>query len=62
MAFPVDALTRVLVNKYQGVVIAEIACTLVLFIILRIIYFCMWGYLYQTKSEDEEGKMYKIFS
>jgi hypothetical protein len=55
MAYPTDAPTSALTDRYQGVVIAEIACTLILYIVLRIIHFCMWGYLYQAKTEDNEG-------
>ncbi len=47
-----------MVDKYQGVVIAEVATTLILYIVLRIIHFCMWGHVYATKTEDAEGTTY----
>lgn len=50
MTFPDTAQDIITVNKYQGVVIAEIACTLVLYIILRIIHYCIWGWLLWQKN------------
>lgn len=62
MGYPADASTSTIVDKYQGVVIAEIACTLILYIVLRIIHFCIWGYLFQTKTEDAEGTLSLMLS
>ena len=53
MGFPTDATTTKIVDKYQGVVIAEIACSLVLYIVLRIIHYCIWGHALQNKNDDE---------
>ena len=56
MGFPTDAPTSAIADKYQGVVIAEIACTLILYIVLRIIHFCIWGWLMsQTQEEYVQG-------
>lgn len=57
MAFPADAQTLVVVEKYQGVVIAEIVCTLILYIVLRILHFCIWGYKSVAKPDETEGKI-----
>jgi hypothetical protein len=38
-------------HYYQGVIIAEVAVTLVIYIVLRIIHFVKWGYL-----EDDAAK------
>jgi DNA-binding ferritin-like protein len=41
--------------KYVGVVIAELAATLVLYIILKIVHFCVWGHLFLEKNTNVEG-------
>lgn len=40
------------INRYVGVVIAEIAATLVLYIILKIVHFCVWGHLYVCRNAN----------
>ncbi len=42
-------------DKYVGVIIAELAATLVFYIILKIIHFCVWGHLYNPKNNNIEG-------
>ena len=43
------------VDRYVGVCIAELAATLVLYIVLKIVHFCVWGHLYTGKTNDVEG-------
>lgn len=57
MVYPSGAVTHDAVSKYQGVVIAEVACTLILFITLRILHFCFWGYT-QVNAESTESILY----
>lgn len=52
MAFPSGVTVAATADKYQGVVIAEIACTLIIYIALRIIHFCMWGFVTAVKDVD----------
>lgn len=40
------------IDKYIGVIIAELAATLVLYIILKIIHFCVWGHVYSSKNPN----------
>lgn len=42
-------------DKYIGVIIAELAATLVFYIILKIIHFCVWGHHYVSKNPNIEG-------
>lgn len=44
------------IDKYVGVVIAELAATLIFYIVLKIVHFCVWGHLYTGKTNDVEGK------
>lgn len=39
------------IHYYQGVIIAEIAVMLLIYIFLKLIHYIKWGYL-----EDEEGE------
>lgn len=50
MAFPADALTTDDVNKYQGVIIAQLAATLILYIVLRFIHYVVWGHIQQSPN------------
>jgi hypothetical protein len=49
MAFP-EASEYYVVDRYVGVVIAEIAATLVFYIILKMVHYVIWGYLYAGKG------------
>lgn len=53
MAVPQD-MSYETISKYQGVIIAELACMLIFYILLKIIHFCKWGYLY-VDGEETEG-------
>lgn len=55
MAYPPDAISAVEVERYVGVVIAELAATLVFYIALRIIHFLVWGHYYLEKNTNIEG-------
>ena len=58
MAFPpgIDSNNYNTVSRYQGVVVAELACMFIFYLLLKIIHFCKWGYLY-FKGEESEGKL-----
>lgn len=42
-------------HYYQGVLIAEVALTLILFLVLKIIHYIKWGYDEET-GEDSQKK------
>ena len=52
MAFP-QSYTQGAINRYQGVIIAEVACMLVFYILLKMIHFFKWGHLYLSGEESE---------
>jgi hypothetical protein len=41
------------VNKFQGVIVAELCLTLALFVALKTVHFCIWGHLQQKKVEEK---------
>lgn len=49
-------------DTYVGVIIAEVAATLILYIILKIVHFCIWGHLYVCKDVNLEGTSLLILS
>lgn len=53
MAFPESGWKT---DTYIGVIIAEVAATLVLYIILKVVHFCIWGHLYVCRNVNLEGK------
>lgn len=55
MGYPPDAPSTLEIDRYVGVVIAELAATLVFYIALRIIHFIVWGHYYLDKNKDIEG-------
>ena len=44
------------IHYYQGVLIVEIALTLLIFFVLKIVHYCKWGYDEEQGVEGEEEK------